>query len=66
MKHKKLLAIEVVGIDGRQSLLVAKEWAKVGLNQLQLDTKDLPNGMYFVNLLSDEGKEYSFKFIVQH
>lgn len=66
MKQKKLMAIEVVSLDGRKNLLVAKEWAKVGLNQLQLDTKDLPNGMYFVNLLSDEGKEYSFKFIVQH
>jgi hypothetical protein len=65
-KQKKLLRMELYAIDGKYHALIGADWAKPGLNQLTLDTRDLPPGMYFVNLLSDEGIQQTFKFIVQH
>ncbi len=65
-KQKKILRMELYAIDGKYHALIGADWAKPGLNQLTLDTRDLPSGMYFVNLLSDEGIQQTFKFIVQH
>ncbi|MDZ4668427.1 MAG: T9SS type A sorting domain-containing protein [bacterium] len=65
-KQKKMMHVELIGLDGKKNLVLAKDWAKSGLNQLQIDVQELPNGLYFVNLISDEGLEHSFKFIVQH
>ncbi|MCF8254003.1 MAG: T9SS type A sorting domain-containing protein [Bacteroidia bacterium] len=66
MKTKKLLGVELRSIDGKTTQLLVKDWAKPGLNQVRLDISTLNSGMYFVNLLSDEGIEHTFKFVVQH
>jgi hypothetical protein len=66
MKTKKLLGVEIRSVDGKTTQLLVKDWAKPGLNQVRLDISTLNSGMYFVNLLSDEGIEHTFKFVVQH
>lgn len=63
---KELLGIEIMSIDGRYKKLVAKSFAKPGLNQLTLNTQDLPVGIYIINLTNDEGVLHSFKCMVRH
>ena len=66
ISKKTLLGIEIMSLDGRTKKTVAKNWAKPGLNELQLDTRDIPPGLYIINLVSDEGVQYSFKCMVRH
>lgn len=66
VKQKKILRMELHSLDGKYTSLIGADWAKPGTNQLKLDTREIPSGMYFVNLISDEGIEATFKFIVQH
>jgi hypothetical protein len=66
ISKKTLLGIEIMSLDGRTKKTVAKNWAKPGLNELQLDTRDIPPGLYIINLVSDEGVQYSFKCLVRH
>lgn len=66
LKAKKMIRVELVSMDGKRSEPIVSDWGKAGLNQLQLDTHDLQSGIYFVNLISDEGKFQTFRFVVQH
>lgn len=64
--QKTLLGIEIMSLDGSTKKLLAKEWAKPGLNQLQINTQDIPTGIYVINLVNDEGIQYTFKCMVRH
>lgn len=66
MTKKTLLAIEIMSLDGRMQKTIAKAFAKPGLNQLQVDTQDLLPGLYIINLISDEGVQFSFRCLVSH
>lgn len=63
---KQLITIDIGSLDGKYLKTILVDWAKPGLNQLRIDTSVLPNGMYFVNLKSNEGILYTHKFIVAH
>jgi hypothetical protein len=64
--QKTLLGIEIMSLDGSTKKLLAKEWAKPGLNQLKINTQDIPTGIYVINLVNDEGIQYTFKCMVRH
>lgn len=66
MQQKLLLAIELSDLQGRIRTLVAKDWARPGLNRLQIDVRELVPGMYFVNLTHDGKILHTHKFIVEH
>ena len=66
MTQKTLLGIEIMGIDGRNQKTIAKAFAKPGLNQLQINTQDIPTGLYIIHLVSDEGIQFTFKCMVKH
>ncbi|OYU94858.1 MAG: hypothetical protein CFE21_14310 [Bacteroidetes bacterium B1(2017)] len=66
LTQKKMLRVELSSMDGKLHEVITKDWAKAGLNQLQLDTREIPEGLYFVNLSTDEGVLFTFKFVVQH
>jgi hypothetical protein len=33
---------------------------------LQINTQDIPTGIYVINLVNDEGVQYTFKCMVRH
>ncbi len=66
VQQKLLLGVEITDIQGKTQKLIAKDWARPGLNRLQIDIGELPAGMYFVNLKNDEKILLSRKFMVQH
>ncbi len=65
-KKKTLCRVELVGLNGSYKQLVTEDWAKAGLNQLQIETAELSEGIYFINLISNEGVFQTFKLLVQH
>jgi hypothetical protein len=66
MKEKKVLYIELMSIDGKVRTMVGADLAKPGLNQLHLNTANLENGIYFVNLIDNEKVIQSMRFVVYH
>lgn len=66
MYEKLLLNIELMDIQGKSKTLIAKDFAKPGLNRLIIDISELPAGMYFVNLIYNGKILHTHKFLVQH
>jgi hypothetical protein len=61
ISHQSLVnAIELKNVLGQ---LVYCEWLKMNTESYQLNTENLPNGIYFIKIIDANGKVYNAKFV---
>ncbi len=63
MKTNSTLQIELLSIDGKRQLNIARELG-VGPQQLYLDLSTFSSGLYFLNVIHD-GDQISRKIVVE-
>ncbi|MFN4083145.1 MAG: T9SS type A sorting domain-containing protein [Bacteroidia bacterium] len=66
LTRKEIITVELGSLDGKYLKTILVDRGKPGLNQLTIETTELPNGMYFVNLKTNEGIFKTHRFIVNH
>ena len=62
--NKKIRNATYIEIYDKLGKLVSKDGIQKGIDQFMIDTKKLSGGMYFMNVVSKEGK-LSGKFIIE-
>ena len=55
--------VKVIGLDGRQYFTSGN---KIGSNQLEIQTADLPQGIYLLQIEKEGYQPFSKRFVVQH
>lgn len=58
------IAIQLLNVSGRMVFSQTAQQFNAGLNNINLDVSNYPKGIYFVRLVSENGKVYSSKLII--
>ncbi len=66
MPSSQLLEIRLVTLDGKSSLLLNKELAKRGLNELRIETSSIQNGIYLLQLLHENQTILTKRIVIDH
>jgi hypothetical protein len=61
----QMLQIGLVDAQGKLVRSFFNDWAKTGLNQFSFDTQSLPSGIYFLNIVSQQGTIAAQKIVKQ-
>lgn len=65
--HKSMpLTFSLTDIQGKFNEVILMDKGKAGLNQFTFNTRDLPNGIYVLNIVSDEKVIVSKRIVVAH